>query len=189
MEEFEQIRAVYESYDELIQTIGAELIENRFNKLYKDMECFLEGIDKNGKAFKINSRVLLIAILDFFADIDRLKLFHHIDKINEFKTKSYEVAWLLRRKPIQTLIEESDEGMEPSTIEDFDYINEQFVFNYLMAFLLDCRDIKDNKEIEKLNGFFDSVFYYLKFRNCEPRVLELMLISFKAGEIVQKLAE
>lgn len=41
------------------------------------------------------------AVLDYFTDINRLKHFHEISRTNLYKTKAYEISWLLRRRPIQ----------------------------------------------------------------------------------------
>ncbi len=33
-------------------------------------------------------------------------------------------------------------------------------------------------------NFLDTLYYYLKFRRCDAQSLELMLLAFKAGQIV-----
>ena len=83
-------------------------------------------------------------MLDYFTDISRLKHFHQAKHINSLKVISYETYWLLRRKPIQILVE---------TKKGF--------LNYL-----------------------DSLFYYLKYRNYDAEMLEMMLMGFKAGVLV-----
>lgn len=33
-------------------------------------------------------------------------------------------------------------------------------------------------------NFLDALYYYLKFRKCDAQSMELMLLAFKAGQIV-----
>ncbi len=67
------------------------------------------------------------AVIDYFADIDRLKNFHKIDKINYLKVHAYSAYWLLRRKPIQIIQEDEDTELA--------FMNENFVASYLFQFL------------------------------------------------------
>ena len=50
------------------------------------------------------------------------------------------------------------------------------------------RDLIDKSNFKNVSGFLDSLFYYLKFRDCEPRALELMIVAFKTGEEINKIA-
>jgi hypothetical protein len=33
-------------------------------------------------------------------------------------------------------------------------------------------------------NFLDTLYYYLKFRKCDAQSMELMLLAFKAGQLV-----
>ncbi len=117
------------------------------------------------------------AVLDYFTDISRLKHFHKITRTNSFKVISYEISWLLRRKPLQVL----EDGRE-----ELVYINEKFVLSYIMSYLThlvgtDFYDDLKPKNQEAFDGFIDSLYYYLKYRNCNSQALELALLSFGAG--------
>ena len=35
-----------------------------------------------------------------------------------------------------------------------------------------------------MENFLDTLFYYLKFRKCDAQSMELMLLAFKAGQLV-----
>ena len=182
MDELNQIKADFKSYNAVVEEVGISVIEDRFNKLYNVIKDFISG-EFATDSVVINRRILLIAVMDFFADISRLKSFHHIDEVNEYKMKAYESAWLSRRKPIQ-VFETSNEVLA----QKCDYINEQFVFSYLQSYLMNGRDLIDKSNFKNVSGFLDSLFYYLKFRDCEPRALELMIVAFKTGEEINKIA-
>ena len=186
----DQIKALKETYESLIRLFGEIEIENRYKKFIDSIEEYLQYFckqhDIKREIFFVNRRMLLIAIFDFFTDVSRIKDFHQIVEVNEYKAKAYEAAWFLRRKPIQVIDDDPD-----SVNESVDYINEQFVFNYLLGFLIGGKDeiakIKKSKKVNHVKGFLDSLLYYLKFRECEPRALELMLTAFMAGEVVQNI--
>ncbi|TGN20951.1 hypothetical protein [Leptospira idonii] len=61
------------------------------------------------KAFKLqkhcNVCIPLVEelILDYFADIARLKDFHDIENVNSLKVAAYLTHWTLKRRPIQIL--------------------------------------------------------------------------------------
>lgn len=173
----EKIKSEYESANEIVTYFGKERITKRF-------EFFLEIIDKYimslGEGYKeklaVNDKVLEHCVLDYFADIERLKVFHNIERINDIKRVAYESQWLLRRKPIQ-ILSESDED------DIIVYANEKFVLSYLFHELL--RDNEDkilsDENSEKFRAFTESLYYHLKYRDFDAKVLELMLLSFKAG--------
>ncbi len=180
------VKALYGSYGAIIDEIGSATIENRFNKILSAMGDFIKSKNSHVEMV-INTRILLIAILDSYTDLSRLKSFHKINEVNTFKEKAYESAWILRRKPIQ---------VNSKSIES-DYINEKFVYSYLMLYLLngrttisDANFLSENSNSEynlAIKGFLNTLLYYLKFRDCSPQVLELMLMAFKAGEVTKEI--
>ncbi len=199
-----EIKALYRLYDGLIEEVGAEIIDNRFEKILECMNQFIDNIVCR-KQLYVNERILLIALLDYYTDIKRLKSLHqHINEINDYKAKAYEIAWLLRRKPIQILhispdskqedAQQSDALQNELQNEQLDYVNEQFVFSYMMSFLVGDVDIlnvlteNDNKNstnnVSAIKGFVNTLLYYLKFRNCGAQELELMLMAFDAGNVI-----
>ena len=68
-------------------------------------------------------------MLDYFTDISRLKHFHQAKHINSLKVISYETYWLLRRKPIQILVEDE-------TSDAMAFLNEKFVFSRIAKYLM-----------------------------------------------------
>lgn len=128
---------------------------------------------------KLNSFTLMHAVLDYFSDISRLKKFHKIRKTNTFKIMAYEVSWLLRRKPLQILQDEKEELV---------YINEKYILSYILLYFSrlvgeEFYDELDENNRKIFDGFIDTLYYYLKYRNCNSQSLEFALISFGAGVV------
>lgn len=117
------------------------------------------------------------AVLDYFTDISRLKKFHKIKRTNSFKIIAYELSWLIRRKPLQ-ILQDNEEKLV--------YINEKFILSYVMSYFtqlvgFDFYDKLEEKNRKIIDGYIDSFYYYLKYRNCSSQALEFALLSFGAG--------
>ncbi len=86
---------------------------------------------------------------------------------------SYTSSWLLRRKIIQ--IHDKEAAKEVT------YINEKFVLAYLIeeltASFSDINIPNDQSYID----FINLLYYFLKYRNCDPQALELMIMSYLAA--------
>ena len=128
---------------------------------------------------QISESLLSHAVLDYFTDISRLKHFHQAKHINSLKVISYETYWLLRRKPIQILVEDE-------TSDAMAFLNEKFVFSRIAKYLMgDGKRVILSPETKKgFLNYLDSLFYYLKYRNYDAEMLEMMLMGFKAGVLV-----
>ena len=75
-------------------------MKSRFSSLYREIQEYILKFGAGNYA-QINARLLGKAVLDYFEDIERLKAFEGMDRINEAKIYSYQAYWLMRRKPIQ----------------------------------------------------------------------------------------
>jgi len=171
------IENTYINYDELISTIGKEVIESRIEQISQEMLDFLEVNELEETAY-IHHMALTHAVMDYFSDIQRLKDYQQIEHVNEIKIKAYETFWLLKRKPLQLIGQIEDDRLL--------YVNEKFLLTRLTSFMLGDHinmPIIGDKSIAFKN-FLDTLYYYLKFRRCDAQSLELMLLAFKAGQIV-----
>ena len=90
------------SYEELIVEFGEEKIEKRYKAIYEYLRSFIER-NKYQEYVLISTDVLNQAVVDYFADILRLKQFHGIERINFLKIHAYSAYWILRRKPLQII--------------------------------------------------------------------------------------
>ncbi len=173
-----KIKTEYKSYSSIVDKIGEARIEERLGAIHEIYKKFLKQTCYEDKTdIIINDRILMHAILDYFADITRLKEFHDIKRINQDKIISYECSWLLRRKPIQVLRDDKEELI---------YVNEKFVFGILVNHLI-LTKFKKISQADLLNGFCETLLYYLKFRQCEPKILEMIILSFKAGNSINAI--
>lgn len=172
----DKIQEIYASYGDITNKIGLDKVQKRFMDLNQAYVEFVQTENISDKV-KINSFMLIHAVMDYFTDITRLKEFHQIDFTNSYKTLAYEISWLLRRKPIQVL----EDGRE-----ELVYINEKFILSYALNFLVTSKESIRFQDLDKVrqqcfNGFIESFYYHLKYRNCTAQSLELAFLSFEAG--------
>ena len=135
------IEKVYTNYDELLEEFSEEVIQSRYAVFFEEIEEFTKSLGIREK-IQVSESLLSHAVLDYFTDISRLKHFHQAKHINSLKVISYETYWLLRRKPIQILVE--DEASD-----EMAFLNEKFVFSRIAKYLKSG----DEKGLFKLSGF------------------------------------
>ena len=71
-----------------------------------------------------NERIMLNVLLDYYADIFRLKEFHDIQYVRTEKIFAYIAAWIVKRKPLQ-FIHDTDEEKDV-------FVNERFAVFLLL---------------------------------------------------------
>lgn len=172
----ENIKALFTDYQDIIKEVGEAEIKEHIQYLLTAIENFISNLDPQRTKIALNDKVLQYCIMDYYSDIKRLQEFHEIEKINDIKRVAYESMWILRRKPIQVI---SDNSNDDSIV----FSNERFVLSYLTHEMLKDRadDVLTPKASNIYSSFVNSLYYHLKFRNCDAKVLELMMLSFKAG--------
>lgn len=89
------------------------------------------------------------------------------------------VSWIVHRKPLQYIHYTNDE-------KDI-FVNERFGVYLLLSECLLCgeKDLLLIENKEKLDKYIQLLLYYLKYRECNPQVLELAVESFKMGTLVE----
>jgi len=169
------IKALYTDYSDIFQKFGKETIEKKILYFLNLMTDFIQSVDAKDK-IRINDSILSYCILDYYSDVYRLMSFHKIEKINSIKRISYESKWILRRKPIQVLTDNPED-------ENLIFANEKFVLSYLThELLLSQNNVNYSEEaLRHYSSFVDSLYYHLKYRDFDAKVLELMIIAFKSG--------
>jgi hypothetical protein len=165
-----------EHYQFLLKYFPANTIKLRFQALWGDMVKVLENTGIENK-FRIDEESFQMVVLDYFADVARIKDFQDISRINVNKIYSYELFWFLRRHPIQ-LIE--------AVPDSFD-INEKVALGIFLPRILKEADIpytkkaQDKRIRERLNIFINLLFYNFKYRTYTPQSLELLIEAFLCG--------
>lgn len=174
----ENIENTYVKYDEIVMEFGEDTIKARFEQIYEEMRAFIQVYELENIA-QINQVILMQALMDYFSDIYRLKKYQGIEHVNGIKIKAYETFWLVQRKAIQLVTNDLED-------DRMIYINEKFVLSRLVSYLLGD-DINKPIVAEKqkaFQNFLDTLYYYLKFRRCDSQSIELMVLAFKAGQLI-----
>jgi len=172
----DNINSMFISADELIDQYIKKNSKflNRFVSMETDIQEFIKVSALEGKV-TLNNLALGYLLIDYFEDITRLKKFHKLSHVNSIKIVAHMSYWLLRRKPIQVLAEDRE------TI----YVNERFVLAYISDFISSQESIlmRDNAGIK---SFLESLLYYFKYRSIDANSIEMILLSFFAGQIYQE---
>ena len=77
-----------DSYEYILDKFGEEKLLSRYTWLYDLMENFLRIKNYEDNVI-ISSDILNHVVIDYFVDIDRLKLFQNIEKTHESKIYAY----------------------------------------------------------------------------------------------------
>jgi hypothetical protein len=122
------------------------------------------------------------AVLDYFADIARLKMFHGISRVNKIKILAYSVYWVLRRKIIQMKFAENGETEAHFDAKGYGYLNEKFVKMWILEDLTAYLPEKNNvRNSEMFDVFAELLEYFFIYRQYSPQDIELMITAFLAG--------
>ena len=166
----------------IIDHFGEKKIVDRYDYIRSKIYDFLTS-KKVLDYTLINSDILDQVIIDYFADVLRLKEFHEIEKANSKKITSYMAYWLLRRKPIQ-IVSESNKS---KVIDPF--LNEKFVVSYIakIFFVPKYELVPPDEQIAKeTEEFLTHLLYHFKYRPIYQQDIELMLFAFEIGNIFGK---
>ena len=154
---------------------------NRFKTLFKMLQSLLEkyGLEKY---CSVNPRLLQSAVMDYFADIARIKDFHPINHVHRNKIYAYEAYWLLRNNVIQL---DGEDGIP----DEYLHINEVVIsrlFIWLLArqlyksFSADIQidNLKDKLEnSDFVNEWREKLEYDYLYRTFTAQTL---LLAFEA---------
>jgi hypothetical protein len=178
----DNIENTYINYEELVSVVGEDIIRSRIAQISREMLEFIK-IQNLQDIVEMNSMALTHAVMDYYSDIQRLKDYQKIEHINEYKVKAYETFWLLQRKPLQIKVQLEDDRWL--------YVNEKFLLNRLASFMLkgDVSVPLVGERQKAFRNFLDTLYYYLKFRRCDAQALELMLLAFDAGKLIEPATE
>lgn len=153
-------------------------VKDRIECLIALAEHLIESQDLKEYA-QVNDDLITYAVIDYFADIERLKEFHNIDKTQPEKVGAYTAYWIARRKPIQ-IIKKLDADFLADNHSPV-WINEWFALNVLFAFSYQADVILGRlaEEEKKFNQFLDTLHYNFSYRQYTPQSLELALLALE----------
>lgn len=158
-----------EYFQELIQVYP---FEERYRNILTQIQDILEALGVLDQV-SINTDLLGQAILDYFEDIDRLKKYEDIERVNVDKIYAYETFWLLKRKPIQ--ITSAEVRIE------FLHINEKVFTFILIAKLLKEMQKGFDDTNPRMYPLIDLIYYNFKYRLYSQKTLELLISGFFCG--------
>lgn len=156
-------------YSDLVERYN---IKERYMKTLEQIQDVIVALNLMDKV-RIDLSLLDQAILSYFEDIDRLKLYEGIDRANVSKIYSYGTFWLLREKPIQIISEELE--------KKYVHINERVFSMILVSKILAEADISFTAQNDKLLPFMELLYYNFKYRIFTQKSLELMITAFLTG--------
>ena len=140
-----------DSYEYILDKFGEEKLLSRYTWLYDLMENFLRIKNYEDNVI-ISSDILNHVVIDYFVDIDRLKLFQNIEKTHESKIYAYSAYWLLRHKPMQVVV--TDQG------EKYAFVNEEW-----HRFIKLSSPIVFQQELDFINKIFNEVIEVKNLQN------------------------
>lgn len=152
--------------------------QERLEELIATANEFIETAGY-GQYVQCNERIMLNVLLDYIADIERLKGFHGIEFVRLEKVMAYTISWIIRRKPLQFV-------KYPDKERDI-FVNERFAA-YLM--INECLGDDNQKYIsteyqQKFTEYTKLLLYYFKYRECNAQAIELAIESFKMGMLIE----
>lgn len=168
------VEAAPKTYQYLIDKFGEKKIQSRYEWLNHLLEDFVNKRKLQDRVI-ISDNILKHVVVDYFVDIDRLKEFQDIERVHESKIYAYLSYWLLRHKVLQITM--------PSQTADLVFINEEFVSDFLRAYLFSESDnvpILENQQ-KKVDNFVATMLYHFRYREYSAKNIELMILAFQAG--------
>lgn len=151
-------------------------IEERYSSFLEQIQDILTEMGIIDQV-TINAKLLGKAVVDYFEDIDRLKSFEDIPRVNVDKIYSYGIYWIMRRHPIRIC--------DMSLDERFWYINEKVCIAILIPKLFAEMGMSMQAENPRFKGFLNLLYYNLKYRLYTQQSLELMIEAFFCGYSVK----
>ena len=163
---------VLRDYKEIIEHYG-DKIEIRSAAVAVQFDAFVKSIGIKPETVSLPMDLLFEVLLNYFADIHRIKEFHEIEKINNVKISAYLAYWIIRVKPIQVVSFKSEEE------ETYKLINEYFAANVLIAFLFDrtLQIFNPEELLAKWNKFYRQLIYTFHYRPLDAQSLELAIVA------------
>lgn len=119
-----------------------------------------------------------------FADLQRLKEFHNIEKAQPQKVAAYTSYWIFRRKPIQIIKDIDDEVLQRFT--NIKFINEMFAYSLLQSLVFDAKQPIVGRNLDM---FRRLMMYNFQYRQINAQILELVIIDLNTDPGRELLAE
>ncbi|MDH4130070.1 MAG: hypothetical protein OEV44_15035 [Spirochaetota bacterium] len=165
------------TYQYLVDEFTEGKIKTRFEfiefQCYDILDRFNSTDLKLKEYFHVNRIVVQDIVVNYFADIDRLKKFHGINKVNSIKIASYTGYWVSKLKPVQLY----------NNNHNFDFINHRKLVAQInekiaLALIIGIAFDQNKEKYEPtaaLTEFYKYLIYFLTYRISSPQMIELAL--------------
>jgi hypothetical protein len=177
------------NYNDLVTAWGVEKIRTRFVLIFSAAEAFLDRHALSDQRLKeyffISELAITEAVLDYFSDIMRLKLFHQIDKVEPEKVAAYTAYWVWRRKPLQLIGQPGDD-----ILKKFPFVrhfNESFAVALMISMVFNTAKIIHHDGWSRYNRFSYLLNYFFSYRAVNPQAFELILYALAVRPIYERL--
>jgi hypothetical protein len=153
----------------------SDIIDNkkargRYDAIYDEFNFWLKNYGIPPANVRLDEDLLFEAVVSYFADIERLKQFHKIKRVNTTKVGAYLGYWLARLRLIQIIRVDKNNRVK------YLLINEAFAFDCMIATMYDKNFLNDvNPNI--WNSLVEQYLYYLHYRPFDQQSLELAISS------------
>lgn len=159
---------------------GADIIKARMCYMEKRAMDFIQS-EKIQDYVHVSPSILDIVILDYFADIARLKDFEDgLEFTNKNKITAFMAYWWIRRKPIQ-VVKLPDEERDERLV----YVNEKFIATLIAKEFMYSNPKAYNND--KCDICLNHIYYHLKYRVYTAQTLELFLMGIDTGIEIGKI--
>ena len=153
--------------DAIQKAVNEDAVFLRFEVLVRTFERIKSALDlRCGGAtpIRINKKLLFHAVYSYFYDIERVKHFHGMKRINEAKKAAYLTKWIIRMKPIYF---DDSEATDKTLTSEMLIFNEFFAFRSALAYAeIPLSAVSD--------GTLDVILYQFAYRDIEPGLLSIL---------------
>ena len=174
-------------YEYLCDIFTTDRLYERFDFIERAARQFIHDRDVE-EYVSVSLASIGNAVIDYFADIARLKDFHNVDRINPNRVAAYCAYWIYKREPLVLCKEPDDELLESKPyLAD---INEWFCTTLFLVMTYDMKKplVGDGISVTKWKDIVNLINYYFVYRVVTQQSLELMLVALDTTSMYAKVS-
>jgi hypothetical protein len=146
----------------------------RARELLKKYAVFLMRAGFNPPDYAIDYAVLKTVVRRYWADVERLRHFHNMPRINSHKIAGYLTYWLCKLRPVMVRNKRIYLDNASNPLKHPHYINELFAAYVGVGRLNEDRRNAGAKGVIMPAELFDTFIYGLKYRILTGDMLSMM---------------